>query len=96
MLTGLISSGSAYCVEHLGQKMPKCRNFYQICTLLGALVPIPSTDPGQILQEIVDPMVYAYTKFRLHRFILSPSRGEKLQIAVFGFRHFVLSPFGGK
>ena len=42
------------------------------------------------------PAVYAYvTKFRLDRFILSPSVGEKPNFCrFFGLQHLVLSPFG--
>ena len=42
---------------------------------------------------IADPRLHA--KFRLDRFILSPSVGEKPQfLPFFGLRHLVLSPIG--
>jgi len=36
-----------------------------------------------------------HAKFRLDRFILSPSGGEKLQILLFFGQRFVVSPVGG-
>jgi len=40
MLTGFISSGSDYFVAHVGQQLPKYRNYDQTFTIWGALVTI--------------------------------------------------------
>jgi len=51
---------------------------------------------GQIWRARADPRYTLTGKFRLDRFILSPSGGQKKQnFAVFGLRHFLVSPVGG-
>jgi len=53
MLTGLMLSGSVYCVVDAGQKTQKYRNFEQIFT--SPLVPIPLYRSEPFWQETVYP-----------------------------------------
>jgi len=62
-LTGLISSGSVYCVANEEKKLPKCRNFDPVFTFLEALVSICLYKPGPNLaaNSTSLPTVYANT-----------------------------------
>ena len=56
-------------------------NFGQILTFWGLLYRPPFTDEGKIWCALADPRSMLrglYAKFRLDRFILSPSGGEKI------------------
>jgi len=62
-----------------GQKPQFWANF----DFLGASVPTPFTDDGQIWYPIADHGICLLAKFRLDQFILSPSLGEKPQFLPF-------------
>jgi len=65
-------------------------NFWQILTFGGN--PVPTS----FLIRPKFGVLRLHATFRLDRFILSPSSGEKPQILLFYWiRHFVVSPFGG-
>ena len=74
----------------------KNHNFGQILTFWGFLYRPPFTDEGQIRCAIADPQcTQLHAKFRVDRFILSPSGGEKTPLfAVFGLRHLAVSTVG--
>jgi len=68
MLTGLISSGSVYCVTHAG-KMPKCSQFLPNFHIWGSCVHPPLPTRGLRL----------HAKFHFNPFMVSPSRNTKTQ-----------------
>ena len=62
-------------------QLPVAKNhsFGQILTLLGAPVPTPSTDDGQIWWLEQTQGLHLPAKFHLNVFIVSASGGQKLQ-----------------
>jgi len=77
MLTGLMLSGSVYCVVDAGQKTQKYRNFEQIFT--SPLVPIPLYRSSHFGKRQYTHRLCLHAKFHLNPFVISPSRDEKPQ-----------------
>ena len=74
----------------------KNQNFRQILTFGGLLYQPPFTEKGQIWCATATHGLRLRAKFRLDRFILLPSGGEKPKIfRLFGLQHIVVSPVGG-
>jgi len=75
--------------------MAKNRNFGQILSFGGSCTDplLPMRVKFGVLEQARSARLHA--KFRLDRFILSPSGGEKPQfLPFFGLRHLVVSPAG--
>ena len=91
-LTRQISFESVYCVTFQGQK----RIVGQILTL-GAPVPSPLTDTGQILRATADPRctLTCQISSRSVNYVDFWRRKPPNIAGFFGVRHFVMSPIGG-
>ena len=91
-LTRQISFESVYCVTFQGQK----RVVGHILTL-GAPVPSPLTDMGQILRATADPRctLTCQISSRSVNYVALWRRKPPNFAGVFGVRHFVMSPIGG-
>jgi len=78
--TGLISSGSVYCVTHAGQKLPKIFAFSTKFSHFGWLFCSSPCQSGPNFGERQETHgLHLHAKFHLNPFIMSPSRDEKTQ-----------------
>jgi len=98
MRTGLISSGSVYCIAYVGKKLLKFRNFYQIFAFWGLLCPSPFTNLSQIWQQTVDPQFTLTGQISFESIYCVTFKGQKThslgQILTFGAP--VSTPFTDK
>ena len=76
--TGLMSSGSVYCVAHAEQKLPKCPNFDWIY-IFGDCCTHPLPIQTEFGRKQWTKGVRSHAKFHLNPFIVSPCRDEKPQ-----------------
>jgi len=80
MLSGLISSGSVYCVARAGQKNVKISQFRPTFHILWRILwPSHYTIQANFGKRQQTHRLHLHTIFHLNLFIVSPSRNEKPQ-----------------